>query len=192
MTVEECKDLFKLWKESLTEEEKNIIYEYSKFLYEDVNTALLSKDNLFIEPFLTEIGYLDNALSKFKLPFAVEVYRADEENEFLTAQKIKEALDSVAEFYHEYPNFMSTSFSREAVLERIDSTNRLPEAVALLHNIKLSEGSHCGYLDSDLSYFPSEKEILVARGCFYVIDEVIINNIYTNIVETKGWCDFDI
>ncbi|MGL5984813.1 MAG: ADP-ribosyltransferase, partial [Cetobacterium sp.] len=179
------------WKDSLTEEEKRIIYEYSKFLYEDINDSLLSKENFFIEPFLTEINLLDNALSKFKLPFSIEVYRAEEENQFLSAQKIKEALDEVVEIYHEYPNFMSTSFFKSVVLERIELTNRKPNSIALLHNISLPEGSNCGYLDDDLSCCPDEQEILVARGCFYIIDEVFINETHKNIVETKGWCDFD-
>lgn len=192
MTIEEYKNLFKVWKETLTEEEKSIIYEYSKFLYEDINESLLSKEHFFIEPFLTEINLLDSALSKFTLPFSIEVYRAEEENEFLSTEKIKEALDEIIEFYHEYPNFMSTSFSKKVVLERIESTNRSPNAVAFLHNINLPKGSNCGYLDNDLSCCPDEQEILIARGCFYIIDEVIINESYKNIVETKGWCDFDL
>lgn len=191
MTTKECINIFNPWKQTLTEPEIEMFIEYSKFLSEDVNSALLTKDNFFIEPYLDKIKILDDALKRFKLPFSIEVFRADEENDILSANKIIETLEAVDEYYLEYPNFISTSFNRDVVLERIVCTSRNPNNVALLHNITLPENSNCGYLDRDLSYFPEEKEILIARGCFYIIDEVFLNQTYKNIVETKGWCDFE-
>ena len=40
--------IFKNWKQSLTSEEKNILCEYSKFLYEDVNLFL--RDDVLTSP----------------------------------------------------------------------------------------------------------------------------------------------
>ena len=152
--------IFKNWKQSLTSEEKNILCEYSKFLYEDVN--------LFLR---------DDILNRFILDEEILVYR--NEHHSISLEEMHEFLCGVDRI--EYRNFVSTSFTKEASEQFLSILkNQYQNDIFLCIEGNINKGVPCGYLDKDISVMLGEEdEILMSRNIIFKIKQnsIIINNI---------------
>lgn len=53
-----CSVLFKKWKENLSQEERDVLFEYSDFLYRDINRFLLENEgNCFSKEYLKKLKF---------------------------------------------------------------------------------------------------------------------------------------
>jgi len=167
-----CSVLFKKWKENLSQEERDVLFEYSDFLYRDINRFLLENEgNCFSKEYLKKIEVLDNCLT-FNFPMDTELYRAEyREEDIETLELAYEVIDEIVEFY---PNFISTSFSEKVALRHMGIL-RNSEFLAksfLIFNLSLSSEVKCGYIDEELSkYGELEAEIIIARKVNFKIQD---------------------
>lgn len=165
-----CSKIFKRWKDNLSQEEREVLFEYSDSLYRDVNNFLLkNEENIFSQQYMKKIGILDRCLS-FNFPADVELYRAEyREYDVETLELAYELIDEIVEFY---PNFISTSFSIGAAIRHM-GVLRNSEFLAksfLIFDLLLSSNVKCGYIDKDLSkYQDLEDEIIIARKVVFKI-----------------------
>lgn len=184
-SIGEIEKIFKNWKQSLTEEEKNILYEYSKFLYEEVNTFLrddvLNSDDFGNSPddfrLKEDIDIIDNILNRFILEEEILVYR--NEHHDISLEEMYEFISEVDRI--EYKNFISTSFTKEASEQFLSVLKKhYHNDTFLCIEGKINKGVPCGYLDEDISAMTGEEnEILIIRNVVFKIkqDSIIVNNI---------------
>ncbi|WP_349764393.1 ADP-ribosyltransferase [Fusobacterium sp. SYSU M8D902] len=177
--------IFKNWKQSLTSEEKNILCEYSKFLYEDVNLFLrddiLNSNDFGNSPddfkIKENIDIIDNILNRFILDEEILVYR--NEHHSISLEEMHEFLCGVDRI--EYRNFVSTSFTKEASEQFLSILkNQYQNDIFLCIEGNINKGVPCGYLDKDISVMLGEEdEILMSRNIIFKIKQnsIIINNI---------------
>lgn len=175
---EQIKEIFSKWKEELTPEEKEVLSEYSKYLFQEVNEFFrdggyeindfgASPNDFNIKE---KSDLIDSALSKFKLSDFLTVYRNEAYN--LDVDELLEFLEGVESI--EYLAYVSTSFTKEASEQFLLVKKRESENCSYL-NIKgtVPKGLNCGFLDKELSEMGDcEDEILLMRGVVFRHDKV--------------------
>lgn len=165
-----CSKVFKKWKDNLSQEERDVLFEYSDSLYRDINSFLLEEEGkIFSQHYMKKISILDGCLN-FNFPTDVELYRAEyREDDIETLELAYEVIDEIIEFY---PNFVSTSFSKSVAITYMGilRNSELLAKSFLLFDLVLSPNVKCGYIDKELSkYQDLEDEIIIARKVIFKI-----------------------
>lgn len=157
--------LFKEWKNSLSDEEKKILFRYSDNFYNDVNSYLLESGGTFFNSkYEKEIKILDSALN-YELKERIKVFRAEYRE--ISIDKILLGYEAVEEIIDIYPNYMSTSFTRGKAIKHLGilRNSQILAKSFLLFTSDVDKGVKCGYLDEELSSMgETEDEILILRG----------------------------
>ncbi|MEG2848342.1 MAG: ADP-ribosyltransferase [Cetobacterium sp.] len=180
--------LFKEWKSTLTKDDKIILYEYTKYLYEEVNSFLIdeilnddsfgsSPDDLVIK---NAIEKIDEILDRFILKHMILVYR--NEHHDIELEDLYEFINGLDKI--EYKNFVSTSITEEAFERFFENLkNHYPTEAFLRMKGNLSVGSSCGFIDKEMSAMADqEDEILIARNITFYINSQNIKIDYANKV----------
>lgn len=165
-----CSKVFKKWKDNLSQEERDVLFEYSDSLYRDINSFLLEEEGkIFSQHYMKKISILDGCLN-FNFLTDVELYRAEyREDDIETLELAYEVIDEIIEFY---PNFVSTSFSKSVAITHMGilRNSELLAKSFLLFDLVLSSNVKCGYIDKELSkYQDLEDEIIIARKVIFKI-----------------------
>lgn len=165
-----CSKVFKKWKDNLSQEERDVLFEYSDSLYRDINSFLLEEEGkIFSQHYMKKISILDGCLN-FNFLTDVELYRAEyREDDIETLELAYEVIDEIIEFY---PNFVSTSFSKSVAITHMGilRNSELLAKSFLLFDLVLSPNVKCGYIDKELSkYQDLEDEIIIARKVIFKI-----------------------
>lgn len=165
-----CSKVFKKWKDNLSQEERDVLFEYSDSLYRDINSFLLEEEGkIFSQHYMKKISILDGCLN-FNFLTDVELYRAEyREDDIETLELAYEVIDEIIEFY---PNFVSTSFSKSVAITHMGilRNSELLAKSFLLFDLVLSLNVKCGYIDKELSkYQDLEDEIIIARKVIFKI-----------------------
>lgn len=185
-TISDVLTMFKEWKSKLSKEDKQILYEYSKYLYEEVND-FLREDILYDDSFGSSpddfslrntIENIDEILDRFILNELILAYR----NEYheVSIEDLYEYLQGLDKIV--YKNFVSTSITEEA-FDRFFQIlkTRHPDSSFLRIKGHLNIGISCGFIDSTLSAMSDqEDEILIARNVTFYIDESSIDINHSN------------
>ena len=59
-----CSKVFKKWKDNLSQEERDVLFEYSDSLYRDINSFLLEEEGkIFSQHYMKKISILDGCLN---------------------------------------------------------------------------------------------------------------------------------
>lgn len=177
--------MFQEWKKALTDEDKRVLYEYSKFFYEEVNDFLRndnlnndfgsSPDDFRLKEYIDKI---DDVLNKFTLPEEILVYRNEHHN--VSIEEMHDFIRGVDRI--EYKNFISTTFTRRAAEQFLSNLKKhyADEALLCIEG-KVQKGIPCGYLDKDISAMLGEEdEILISRNVSFKIDEELTDVSFEN------------
>ena len=164
--IDLLKKTCEIWKKSLTNEEKEAIKIYSDDS-KDINSYLL--ENKTDDPEIEQlIETIDSALLKCESPCDLWITRI----ETFPKSELKIRLDSYTKSKMiKYPNFVSTSIKPNWEKEE-KNLNFDTKKIQIIIKAKINKGTNCGYLDKDLSVFPSEKEILVLRNLTLFIKKI--------------------
>lgn len=185
--------LFKEWKSTLTKDDKIILYNYTKYLYEEVNSFLidgiLNDDSFGSSPDDLATKYaiekIDEILDRFILKHMILVYRNEHHNmELEDLYKFLNGLDKI-----EYKIFVSTSITEEAFERFFENLkNHYPTEAFLRMKGNLSVGSSCGFIDKEMSAMADqEDEMLIARNITFYINSQNIKIDYANkVVSING------
>lgn len=186
--IEKIKILFSNWKKSLSPEELRVIYEYTKYLYQELNMFLRDDivENLGEFPgdieLKEQIELLEQALSKFELPLDVLVYRGESNNK-LSRDEYIEIYSVMKEI--KFREFLSTSLKLSVAENFIRLLKgKYPDQLYILIEALVLKGTKCAYLCKDLSAMGKECEILVSRNSKLQINE--ISKKYDDILLVKG------
>lgn len=169
--------IFQEWKQSLTKEEIDILFDYSKYLYEEINSSLredfLSDDNFGTCPddlrLKENIQKVDEILSRFILNEKISVYR--NEHHDISLKDFCYFIQGIKEI--EYKHYISTSFTEKASNQFYCILKKhFQDGTFLQIKGDIEEGVSCGYLDKDISSMSDEEdEILIIRNTIFKIDE---------------------
>ncbi|WP_242309757.1 ADP-ribosyltransferase [Bacillus cereus group sp. BfR-BA-01524] len=197
---------YKEWRESLTDKEKETIKKYTKNGYEMINFYLREMKGKLINEFLYEslnlqINILDKVLKKTETETPITVYRS-------VSHKMLGIDDIVSRIYeknegkmddHEAAYFSEVKkklkgkvitnygYMSSSLSKRLDGKILNGEYDVLI-KIKLPAGTNAAYI-GNLSIYPAETEMLVARGFEYQIEDlswIVLNGEKILEISAKG------
>lgn len=170
------------WVKLLTEEEKDAVFVYTTNQYKEINGYLRNEQDFFDseEQIKKNITLIDSALSKFILRESTVVFRF-EDRELKLKDKLLNFLKTRKQIW--YSNFCSTTIEESHVDKLIKYSQKIGrEIVVLKIKALVPKGFKCAYIPN-LSDYPDEKELLIARNVYLNIYKVEEKN---NIIYLYG------
>jgi len=167
--VNDSKQSFKTWRQTLTKEQVELLGEYKTEGFEDINGFLRkskkidrSKQNAIKK----EIAELKSIIDRKPLQQDVTVYRGFADPN-LVKQYLKHGKQSLQGMSYSDPAFLSTSLDKRVIKQFVED-NVEKDNIAFTATIKLPKGTKAAYMDSIEGHgkvtkrkLPNESELLL-------------------------------
>ncbi|WP_240909044.1 ADP-ribosyltransferase [Bacillus paralicheniformis] len=157
------------WLDSLTENEKNAIKQYTGNDYTRINNYLRGLSDSLEGVELDVIDNIKNGLKKANVPHDIQVYRGTDLRPIQDLYKIDDEGNIIAESLvgkiFKDDGFVSTAMVKESSFDHMNVS----------WEINIPKGAHAAYLGK-ISHFPNEAELLLSSGQQMVIKSAVIDS----------------
>ncbi|TWM27107.1 putative ADP-ribosyltransferase Certhrax [Bacillus paralicheniformis] len=157
------------WLDSLTENEKNAIKQYTGNDYTRINNYLRGLSDSLEGVELDVIDNIKNGLKKANVPHDIQVYRGTDLRPIQDLYKIDDEGNIIAESLvgkiFKDDGFVSTAMVKESSFDHMNVS----------WEINIPKGAHAAYLGK-ISHFPNEAELLLNSGQQMIIKSAVIDS----------------
>ncbi|MEC1020531.1 ADP-ribosyltransferase [Bacillus paralicheniformis] len=157
------------WLDSLTENEKSAIKQYTGNDYTRINNYLRGLSDSLEGVELDVIDNIKNGLKKANVPHDIQVYRGTDLRPIQDLYKIDDEGNIIAESLvgkiFKDDGFVSTAMVKESSFDHMNVS----------WEINIPKGAHAAYLGK-ISHFPNEAELLLNSGQQMIIKSAVIDS----------------